>query len=279
MPPCVFMPVMGTGEEPQARGWAFWTAGSEITDAAQGSVGRRKPSPVPGAPGVAQHHSTVEAGELASEGPGGGEGCCQRMELAGGTRGSTLRFRTLSPLPRRIASGVYACLHWGCYRRTANPSADEPCASKTQARICGSPGRVTARGSILRILAPFFSYSGTQVGSVWASQVEGCSVQPQAGAVELPHHFEADRTGEPVAREDIGERGQWLFCTLLTELCGRRHRFFRPRFLGDKFPTFDYVVEVVESPCLFLLRPGEGYDARLHRGGAPLARSGCAGRH
>jgi len=57
-----------------------------------------------------------------------------------------LRLRNLSPEPRRIASGVYAGLHWGCYRRTANPSADEPCASKTQARICGSPGRVTARG-------------------------------------------------------------------------------------------------------------------------------------
>ena len=32
-----------------------------------------------------------------------------------------------------------------------------------------------------------------------------------------------------MAREDIGERGQWLFCTLLTELCGRNDPFFRPR--------------------------------------------------
>jgi hypothetical protein len=54
-----------------------------------------------------------------------------------------------------------------------------------------------------------------------------------------------------VAREDIGERGQWLFCALLTELCGRSDPFFRPRFLGDKYPTFDYIVEVVDHPAYF----------------------------
>src|SRR5690349_18668138 len=60
--------------------------------------------------------------------------------------------------------------------------------------------------------------------------------------------------GSSVAREDIGERGQWLFCTLLTELCGRNEPFFCPRFLGDKYPTFDYIVEVVDNPAYFLLR-------------------------
>jgi len=54
-----------------------------------------------------------------------------------------------------------------------------------------------------------------------------------------------------VAREDIGERGQWLFCCLVTELCGRDDPLFRPRFLGDKFPTFDYLVEVVDHPANF----------------------------
>jgi hypothetical protein len=54
-----------------------------------------------------------------------------------------------------------------------------------------------------------------------------------------------------VAREDIGERGQWLFCHLMTELCGRDDPFFRPRFLGDKYPTFDYIVEVVDRPEYF----------------------------
>jgi hypothetical protein len=52
-------------------------------------------------------------------------------------------------------------------------------------------------------------------------------------------------------REDIGERGQWLFCLLMTELCGRDSPFFRPRFLGDKFPTFDYIVELVDFPAYY----------------------------
>lgn len=51
--------------------------------------------------------------------------------------------------------------------------------------------------------------------------------------------------------EDIGERGQLLFELLMTELCGRDDPFFRPRFLGDKFPTFDYVVEVVDQPAYY----------------------------
>jgi hypothetical protein len=49
-----------------------------------------------------------------------------------------------------------------------------------------------------------------------------------------------------VAADDIGERGQWLFCLLMTRLpAGRNEPYFRPRFLGDKFPTFDYLVELV----------------------------------
>lgn len=56
---------------------------------------------------------------------------------------------------------------------------------------------------------------------------------------------------ESVAREDIGERGEWLFRLLMTELCGRSDPFFRPRFLGDKYPTFDFIVEVVDQPSYF----------------------------
>jgi hypothetical protein len=58
-------------------------------------------------------------------------------------------------------------------------------------------------------------------------------------------------TGEQVAREDIGERGQWLFSFLMTDLCGRDDPFFRPRFLDDRYPTFDYIVEVVDRPAYF----------------------------
>jgi hypothetical protein len=72
-----------------------------------------------------------------------------------------------------------------------------------------------------------------------------------------------------VAREDIGERGQWLFCSLLTELCGRNDPFFRPRFLGDKYPTFDYIVEVVDNPAYFFFvqvkATTQGYTAQEHR--------------
>lgn len=57
--------------------------------------------------------------------------------------------------------------------------------------------------------------------------------------------------GEPVAREDIGERGQWLFALLFSDFCGRADPYFRPRFLGDKYPTFDYIVEVVDRPEFF----------------------------
>jgi hypothetical protein len=54
-----------------------------------------------------------------------------------------------------------------------------------------------------------------------------------------------------VSREDIRERGQWLFSLLMTDLCRRVDPHFRPRFLGDKLPTFDYIVEVVDRPSYF----------------------------
>src|ERR1022692_2194718 len=57
--------------------------------------------------------------------------------------------------------------------------------------------------------------------------------------------------GWSVDSDDIGERGQWLFCLLMTDLCGRDSPDFRPRFLGDKFPTFDYLVELVDHPTYY----------------------------
>jgi hypothetical protein len=75
--------------------------------------------------------------------------------------------------------------------------------------------------------------------------------------------------GEPVAGEDIGERGQWLFSLLMTDLRGRNDPWFRPRFLGDKFPTFDYIVEVVDHPAYYFFGQVkgtmQGYTARGHR--------------
>ena len=55
-----------------------------------------------------------------------------------------------------------------------------------------------------------------------------------------------------MAADDIGDRGQWLFCLLMTQICpGRNEPYFRPRFLGDKYPTFDYLVELVGSEAYF----------------------------
>ena len=54
-----------------------------------------------------------------------------------------------------------------------------------------------------------------------------------------------------MAKEDIGERGEWLFRLLMTELCGRADPNFRPRYLGEKYPTFDFIIEVVDQPAYF----------------------------
>ena len=54
-----------------------------------------------------------------------------------------------------------------------------------------------------------------------------------------------------MTKDDIGDRGQRLVELLLTELCGRDVPYFRPRFLGDKYPVFDLIVEVVDNPAYF----------------------------
>jgi uncharacterized protein DUF4365 len=55
-----------------------------------------------------------------------------------------------------------------------------------------------------------------------------------------------------VGPDDIGDRGQWLFCLLMTQIYpGRNDPYSRPRFLGDKHPTFDYLVELVGSEAYF----------------------------
>ena len=67
-------PARGPDYEPLARGWAFWTAGSErqaqhlvLSREAQRSAAR-------GTQGVAHLHSTGEAGEPGPRGPWGGKG-------------------------------------------------------------------------------------------------------------------------------------------------------------------------------------------------------------
>ena len=47
--------------------------------------------------------------------------------------------------------------------------------------------------------------------------------------------------------DDIGARGEALFFIMLTRFCGRRRPFFRPHFLGEKFVTLDYIVELIDA--------------------------------
>jgi len=49
------------------------------------------------------------------------------------------------------------------------------------------------------------------------------------------------------ARDDIGSRGEFIFCTGIMNFCGRDLPYFRPRFLGEKAQTFDYLVELVSA--------------------------------
>jgi hypothetical protein len=49
------------------------------------------------------------------------------------------------------------------------------------------------------------------------------------------------------ARDDIGSRGEFIFCARIMHFCGREFPFFRPRFLGEKARTIDYLVELVNA--------------------------------
>jgi hypothetical protein len=46
--------------------------------------------------------------------------------------------------------------------------------------------------------------------------------------------------------DDIGTRGEAIFIVRITDPSGPgREPYFRPHFLGEKFPTLDYLVELV----------------------------------
>jgi len=48
-------------------------------------------------------------------------------------------------------------------------------------------------------------------------------------------------------RDTIGQRGEALFFVILTKLYGRARPLFKPQFLGDKWPTVDFIVELIDS--------------------------------
>jgi hypothetical protein len=46
---------------------------------------------------------------------------------------------------------------------------------------------------------------------------------------------------------ELGQRGEALFYVLLTKFYGREKPIFRPQFLGDKWPTVDFIIELVDA--------------------------------
>jgi len=47
-------------------------------------------------------------------------------------------------------------------------------------------------------------------------------------------------------RDTIGQRREALFFVILTKLYGRARPLFKPQFLGDKWPTVDFIVELID---------------------------------
>ena len=45
----------------------------------------------------------------------------------------------------------------------------------------------------------------------------------------------------------IGSRGEAIFAARVMNFCGRDLPYFDPHFLGDKFPVFDHIVNVVDG--------------------------------
>jgi hypothetical protein len=55
--------------------------------------------------------------------------------------------------------------------------------------------------------------------------------------------------------DDIGKIGEsWCFIAL-SDLCGRAEPYFRPRGLDGEYPTFDFIVDLVDCPgCFFFVQ-------------------------
>ena len=50
------------------------------------------------------------------------------------------------------------------------------------------------------------------------------------------------------SNDDMGSRGEAIFFVRITQPIGpQREPLFRPHFLGEKFPTFDYFIELIDS--------------------------------
>lgn len=47
------------------------------------------------------------------------------------------------------------------------------------------------------------------------------------------------------ARDEIGSRGEFIFCARIMNFCGRSVPYFRPYYLGEKAQTLDFLVELL----------------------------------
>lgn len=72
--------------------------------------------------------------------------------------------------------------------------------------------------------------------------------------------------------DSVGRLGEVLFELLITRYYDRRYSLFRPQFLGDKFPTVDYLVELHKYPGRFVpyffvqvKTTSRGYTKKDHR--------------
>jgi len=78
--------------------------------------------------------------------------------------------------------------------------------------------------------------------------------------------------GSLTLQDAIGLRGESIFFVALTKLYGRPEPLFNPRFLGEKYPSVDYIVEL-NSPSARIIpyffvqvkTTRAGYTKRDHR--------------
>jgi hypothetical protein len=73
-------------------------------------------------------------------------------------------------------------------------------------------------------------------------------------------------------QDDIGSRGESLFYVLITNFCGRSQPFFRPRFLGEKARTVDFLIELIgagEQTLFFFVQVKSTREGYTRQGGFP----------
>ena len=78
--------------------------------------------------------------------------------------------------------------------------------------------------------------------------------------------------GSLTLQDAIGLRGESIFSAALTKLYGRPEPLFNPRFLGEKYPAVDYIVEL-NTPSTRIISyffvqvktTRAGYTKREHR--------------